>query len=62
MGDKTIEELFILSKDVGIHNVEVVISPYDPRVKKLDYNRQSQPEWLEELYNNIAKEYAQYSL
>jgi murein L,D-transpeptidase YafK len=62
MGDKTIEELFILSKDVGIHNVEVVISPYDPRVKKLAYNTQTQADWVGELYKNIAKEYAQYAL
>ena len=60
MGDKTIEELFVLSKDVGINNVEIVISPYDPRVKKLIYNESSTPKWVDELYMNIEKAYGQY--
>ncbi len=60
MGDKTIEELFVLSKDVGINNVEVVISPYDPRIKGLKYSRNTEPEWVNELYMNIEKTYAQY--
>ena len=60
MGDQTIEELFVLSKDVGINNVEVVISPYDPRAKKLIYNENSLPEWVGELYMNIEKTYGQY--
>lgn len=60
MGDKTIEELFILSKDVGINNVDVVISPYDPRAKKLEYNEKTQSKWIGELYMNIEKTYEQY--
>ena len=60
MGDKTIEELFVLSKDVGVDNVEVVISPYDPRVKKLEYNDETQPKWVSELYQNIEKTYEVY--
>ncbi len=60
MGDKTIEELFVLSKDVGINNIEIVISPYDPRVKKLIYNKNSLPKWVGELYMNIEKTYGQY--
>jgi murein L,D-transpeptidase YafK len=60
MGDKTIEELFVLSKDVGISNVDVVISPYNPRAKKLEYNKKTQPRWVSELYMNIEKTYEQY--
>jgi murein L,D-transpeptidase YafK len=60
MGDKTIEELFVLSKDVGINNIEIVISPYDSRVKKLIYNKNSLPKWVGELYMNIEKTYGQY--
>ena len=60
MGDKTIEELFVLSKDVGINNVEIVIAPYDPRVKKLIYNKNSLPKWVGELYMNLEKTYGQY--
>ena len=49
MGDKVIEELFILTKDVGTKNISVVIAPYDPRVKELKYNEKEQPEWTSEL-------------
>ena len=41
MGDKTIEELFILANDVGINNITVVISPLDPRVNILKYNEKN---------------------
>ena len=60
MGDKTIEELFVLSKDVGINNLTVVISPYDPRVKGLTYLGKPQPKWVGELYMQIEKTYGQY--
>ena len=60
MGDKTIEELFVLSKDVGISNIKVVISPYDPRTRKLIYNEKVLPKWVNELYMNIERTYAQY--
>jgi len=58
MGDKTIEELFVLSRDTGIKNISIVISPYDPRIKKLSYDKNSQPEWVGDLYSNIEKEYS----
>ncbi len=58
MGDKTIEELFVLSKDVGIKNISFVISPYDPRVKELTYDKNSQPEWISELYLNVENEFS----
>lgn len=60
MGDKTIEELFVLSKDVGINNIEVVISPYDPRINGLIIPEKPQPKWLAELYRNIEKSFKQY--
>lgn len=60
MGDKNIEELFVLSKDVGINNIDVIISPFDPRVKKLESSAISQLEWHAELYMDIDKSYKQY--
>ena len=58
MGDKTIEELFVLSRDVGIKNILVVISPNDPRKQKLEYDETSQPSWIGELYLDIEKEFS----
>jgi len=58
MGDTTIEELFVLSKDVGINKMMVIISPYDPRVKPLP--KIAKEEWVNELYQQIENEYAKY--
>ena len=55
MGNKTIEELFVLSKDVGLNNISIVISPYDPREKELTYDKKTQPEWVSDLYTSIKK-------
>lgn len=60
MGDKTIEALFILAKDVGIENISVVIAPNDPRTKKLKYNEKEQPKWTKDLYENINIEFLKY--
>ena len=60
VGDKTIEELFILAKDVGIKNISVVISPYDPRVKELKYSEKEHPKWTKDLYKNITVEFSKY--
>ena len=35
MGDDAIEELFVLSADVGISNIKVVIAPRDPRIHEI---------------------------
>jgi len=61
MGDKTIEELFILANDVGINNITVVISPLDPRVNILKYNEKKQPKWVKDLYKNIGAEFSKYN-
>ena len=61
MGDKTIEELFILAKDVGIKNISVVISPYDPRIKELKYIEKEQPKWTKDLYKDISIEFSKYN-
>lgn len=59
MGDMAIEELFILSHDVGISNIEVVISPADPRENELVPPRGYGP-WVEELYENIEQKFDTY--
>lgn len=60
MGDQAIEELFLLVESVGIKNVEVIISPYDPRSRSLKVSDKSSPKWVKELYENIEKEYLKY--
>ncbi len=61
MGDKTIEELFIMANDVGINHITVVISPHDPRVNVLKYNEKKQPKWVKDLYKNIGAEFSKYN-
>lgn len=60
MGDQTIEDLFVLVHDVGKTNVQVIISPYDPRISPLDSTLITGPEWLPELYEDISQEVSKY--
>ncbi|WED24873.1 L,D-transpeptidase family protein [Vibrio sp. JC009] len=52
MGDKNIEELFILAYDTGLSNIEVVIAPEDPRVRPLELHEDAKP-WVYTLYRQI---------
>jgi len=61
MGDKAIEELFVLTAQVGEENVKVIIAPRDPRVLPLDPNGYGLPSWTPELYRMIAAEMAVFS-
>ncbi|AAU93067.1 conserved domain protein [Methylococcus capsulatus str. Bath] len=56
MGDEAIEELFVLTAQVGKENVKVVIAPHDPRTWPLEQTAAGQPEWTRELYATIADE------
>lgn len=56
MGDEAIEELFVLTEQVGIGNVKVVIAPHDPRVFPLIYDPNKFPKWIAELYSSISRE------
>ncbi|WP_119628773.1 L,D-transpeptidase family protein [Methylocaldum marinum] len=56
MGDKAIEELFVLTAEVGHENVKVIITPRDPRVLPLDPNGYGLPTWTPELYRMISAE------
>jgi hypothetical protein len=56
MGDDAIEELFVLTANVGKENVKVVIAPRDPRVLPLDTEVEGLPEWTGELYDQITSE------
>jgi hypothetical protein len=56
MGDEAIEELFVLTAQVGAENVKVVIAPHDPRAYPLKADSVMLPEWTPELYSIIARE------
>lgn len=58
MGDRTIEELFILATDVGRANIKVVIAPTDPRIAELDPD--SEIPWTAELYKRISNAFKPY--
>jgi len=61
MGDETIEELFILVNDVGIANVNVIITPTDPRKNQLLPPHGARP-WVSELYADINTAFRPYKL
>jgi hypothetical protein len=56
MGDEAIEELFVLTAQVGAENMKVVIAPHDPRIYPLEANSEELPEWTPELYSIISRE------
>lgn len=56
MGDAAIEELFVLTAQVGAENVKVVIAPHDPRTYPLEVDSEELPEWTPELYSIISRE------
>lgn len=56
MGDEAIEELFVLTAQVGAENVKVVIAPHDPRAYPLEADAEALPEWTPELYSMISRE------
>ena len=60
MGDEAIEELFVLTAQVGADNVKVVIAPHDPRLYSLATDAKL-PEWTPELYAMISREIAALS-
>jgi len=62
LGDESIEELFVLTAQVGIENVKVVIAPHDPRISPLETEFDNFPDWISELYWAISREIAALSL
>ncbi len=52
MGDKTIEELFVLAHDSGLKNISVIISPRNPRKIPLQC-KDAQQRWVCDLYMRL---------
>lgn len=56
MGNKPIEEIFVLAAETGIKNIKVILTPVDFRNKELPEIKHNLPAWTEELYSNIQTE------
>lgn len=54
VGDRAIDQLFLLSRRVGLSHVRVIIAPNDLRKGKPATSTFAQPGWLPELYKQIG--------
>ena len=61
VGDQAIDDLFILVKEVGKHNTQVIIAPNDLRKQQALAKRDKNPRWLPKLYQQIASKLAPFS-
>ncbi len=62
VGDKAIDELFLLVYRVGLGHVKVIIAPNDLRKSKPATPSFAQPRWMPELYKQLAQELSHYPL
>ncbi|MFA5959148.1 MAG: L,D-transpeptidase family protein [Tatlockia sp.] len=54
VGDRAIDQLFLLARRVGLGNVQVIIAPNDLRHSKPATSNFAQPRWLPDLYKQIG--------
>lgn len=62
VGDKAIDELFLLAYRVGLSHIKVIIAPNDLRRSKPATSLFAQPRWLPELYKQISQELTHFPL
>jgi hypothetical protein len=62
VGDHAIDQIFLLSRRVGLKQVQLIIAPNDLRRGKPKTKLQTQPRWLPDLYENIEKELSVFPL
>ena len=60
VGDKAIDQLFLLVRRVGLSHVQLIIAPNDLRRAKPATSPFAQPRWLPELYKQIAQALNQF--
>jgi murein L,D-transpeptidase YafK len=53
VGDRAIEQLFLLVRRVGLNNTQVIIAPNDLRLARPATDIITQPKWLPKLYQKI---------
>lgn len=56
IGDKAIDQLFLLARRVGLSHIRVIIAPNDLRRGKPATQLLTQPRWLPDLYKQLSKE------
>lgn len=56
IGDRAIEDLFVLAADTGIENIEVILSPVDFRARALPPDMPPTPPWTPALYARIREQ------
>lgn len=54
IGDRAIDQLFLLARRVGLGHIKVIIAPNDLRLAKPATSNFAQPRWLPELYQQIS--------
>ncbi len=54
VGDRAIDQLFLLARRVGLNQTRVIIAPNDLRNSKPATSTFAQPRWLPDLYKQIA--------
>ncbi|OOZ38474.1 hypothetical protein BOW53_15445 [Solemya pervernicosa gill symbiont] len=59
MGDQTIEELFVLTSDIGKANIQIAIAPNDPRVSPLPTSVSLG--WISELHSTLNSYFSRYT-
>jgi murein L,D-transpeptidase YafK len=62
VGNDAIEQLFLLSRRVGLKNIQIIISPNDLRSRRAATNNLAQPSWLPELYKKIGHALSSFPL
>lgn len=60
IGDKAIDQLFLLARRVGLNHVKVIIAPNDLRTGKPATSNFAQPRWLPDLYKQITEALNQF--
>ncbi|MCH9674170.1 MAG: hypothetical protein K0U93_22220 [Gammaproteobacteria bacterium] len=58
MGDDNIEELFVAAADIGRANINVIVSPLDPRAHAMPTIQE--PSWVARLYARLSQAFARY--
>lgn len=62
IGDKAIDELFLLAYRVGLNHIKLIIAPNDLRLGKPATSTFAQPRWLPDLYKQISQELTHFPL
>lgn len=60
IGDRAIDQLFLLARRVGLSHVRLIIAPNDLRLGKAATSTFAQPRWLPELYKQISEALNQF--